>query len=379
MKKIISALLVSFCILSMLPLAAFAEEPSVKPVAWYDFEDAENLGKDKSGNGNDLISLGTPEQVEEGPSGNAVFFDGLSSLYAKTSKDNGYGEDYADVIAASGSKKLTIAYWIKNEISDYDNFDISTWRRIISNGHDGGALQDETGNAFGGFTMLSLADNYIIPTLVNPAIMVDRVERHDGSCTGNTATYPYEEGKWFFIVWTADATTGQFCYYVNGEKLYDQTADVNESGGIKLANTARPFALAANTCYDAENDEMVVNHSYTGALDEVMVFDSILSASDISYYMSATGADLPETTPDTSSEAPNTSAPDTSVSKPDTSAEETAPHTSGTESSTQKPAESTEAPSDDGGVPTGLVIGIVAAVVVIAAVAAVIIVKKKKK
>lgn len=97
MKKIISALLVSFCILSMLPLAAFAEEPSVKPVAWYDFEDAENLGKDKSGNGNDLISLGTPEQVEEGPSGNAVFFDGLSSLYAKTSKDNGYGEDYADV------------------------------------------------------------------------------------------------------------------------------------------------------------------------------------------------------------------------------------------------------------------------------------------
>lgn len=89
MKKIISALLVSFCILSMLPLAAFAEEPSVKPVAWYDFEDAENLGKDKSGNGNDLISLGTPEQVEEGPSGNAVFFDGLALSTPKPPKTMG--------------------------------------------------------------------------------------------------------------------------------------------------------------------------------------------------------------------------------------------------------------------------------------------------
>lgn len=89
MKKIISALLVSFCILSMLPLAAFAEEPSVKPVAWYDFEDAENLGKDKSGNGNDLISLGHPNRWRKAPVGTLYSLTGLALSTPKPPKTMG--------------------------------------------------------------------------------------------------------------------------------------------------------------------------------------------------------------------------------------------------------------------------------------------------
>lgn len=378
MKKAVIAVLAASLMLSAMPLVSFAEEPAAKPVAWYDFEDAENIGKDKSGNGNDLTVFGEPEQTENGPSGKYVYFDGSSALYAKTDKKGGIGSDFVDVIADSGSKKLTIAFWIKNELSDYDNFDGSGWRRVISNGHDGGAIQTDRDNkAFGGFTMLSLCDNYIVPTVVNPAIMVDRAERHDGSCTGNNAVYPYEEGKWSFVVWTADATTGQFCFYVNGSKLYDQTADVSEAGGIRLSNTARPFCIASNINYNEAEDAMQLNHTYTGALDEVMVFDQVISEADIAYYMNATGADLPEsessdevtTEPPATSEEPKntTDAPETKDTKP-----------ASTDKTTEKPADTKPADENPGGVPVGLIIGIVAVVIVAAVVAAVIVSKKPK-
>lgn len=378
MKKAVIALLAASLMLSAASLVSFAEEPAAKPVAWYDFEDSENPGKDKSGNGNDLIVFGEPEQVGNGPSGKAVYFDGNSALYAKTDKKGGLGSDFVDVIADSGSKKLTIAFWIRNEVSDYDNFDLATWRRIISNGHDGGAVQNDRDNkAFGGFTMLSLCDNYIVPTVVNPAIMVDRAERHDGSCIGNNAVYPYAEGKWSFVVWTADATTGQFCFYVNGAKLYDQTVDPAESGGIRLSNTARPFCIASNINYSEADDVMQLNHTYTGALDEVMVFDRIISESDVAYYMNATGADLPES--GSSGEVP-TEPPVTSAEPKDTSDAPESGNTkpTSTDKATEKPADTKAADEKNGGVPVGLIIGIVAVVIVAVVVAAVIVSKKPK-
>ena len=57
MKKAVIALLAASLMLSAASLVSFAEEPAAKPVAWYDFEDSENPGKDKSGNGNDLTLL----------------------------------------------------------------------------------------------------------------------------------------------------------------------------------------------------------------------------------------------------------------------------------------------------------------------------------
>lgn len=375
MKKAVIAVLAASLMLSAMPIVSLAEEPAAKPVAWYDFEDAENPGKDKSGNGNDLTVFGEPEQTENGPSGKAIYFNGESALYAKTDKKNGLGSDFVDVIADSGSKKLTIAFWIKNELSDYDNFDGSGWRRVISNGHDGAAIQTDRDNkAFGGFTMLSLCDNYIIPTVVNPAIMVDRAERHDNSCTGNNAVYAYAEGKWSFVVWTADATTGQFCFYVNGEKLYDQTADPKEAGGIRLSNTARPFCIASNINYNEAEDAMQLNHTYTGALDEVMVFDQVITEADIAYYMNATGADLPTESGEPATEPPATSEPKSTTNVPET--KETKPAT--TDKATEKPDDTKTAYEPTGGVSVGLIIGIVAAVVVIAAVAAIIVAKKPK-
>ena len=374
MKKTILLLLALFTFLTMMPMAAVhAEGPALSPVAWYDFENTSDLGKDKTGNGNDLLTLGEPLWEVGGPSGKLAYFDGQSALYAKTDEN---GVDFVDAIDISGSRKLTIAYWIENELDDYSNFDTNSWRRIISNGHDGGAMQESVGNAFGGFTMLSLADQYIMPTIVNPAIMVDRVERHDGWCTGNTTIYSYEDSKWFFIVWTADATTGQFCYYVNGEKIYDKTYDPSEYGGIKMSNVARPFSIANNTWWNADSNEFDINMPYTGRLDEVMVFDGILGEEDIAYYRALTGADLPEETEPAETEPPVTIPRvtrnhDTTV--PETIAPvETEPVTETPAPETEKPAE----PSDE--ISIWPIVGIAAAVIGIAVVAAVVIAKKKK-
>ncbi len=378
MKKIISVLAALLCVVSMLPVAASAEEPTAKPVAWYGFDDEDNIGKDQTGNGNDLNILGEPVTEEaEGPKGTSAFFDGVSGLYA-TADDNGY--DFVDKIVSSGTKQLTIAFWVQNESIDYDNFDVTSWRRMISNGHDGGAYQEDAGNAFGGFTMLSLCDSYGIPTSVNAYVMVDRVESHDGSMTGCNKSQKYEEAKWNFVVWTVDVETGEFAYYVNGESIYNQTANPTLKGGLKLWNTARAFALGGNVQPNKESGDLEVNHPYTGSLDEVMIFDTVLSESDRAYYMEATSVDLPETTPAPTTE-PVTTKPkdttpeDTTTAETTTDADTTTDNAGNTADTT---AADTSSEGNEDGISIGLIIGIIAGVVVVCAVVAVLVLKKKK-
>ncbi|MBO4769604.1 MAG: LamG domain-containing protein [Clostridia bacterium] len=368
MKKIIAFAVTALMLLSLLPFAAFADEDVAAPVAWYDFEDAENLGKDKSGNGNDLLVMGQPEQDDSGATGKGVFLDGVSSLYAK---ENGDKMDFFDLLAKNG-KEITIAFWVQHETSDYDNFDTATWRRIVSNGHDGGAVQDDTGTAFGGFTIIDLADNYIIPNAVITYMMNDSGSSHGQINPGTN--YPYREGQWEFMTYTLNIETGEIDYRLNGVSiLEDYQKKGNVGSGMRLYNTARPFSIGGNTFYDAESGQMAPNHMFTGSLDEVMIFDKVLTDAEIAYYMELTGKDVEVVT-----EPPATNPPATEpgTDKPkDTKKTDETQKPVDTKDAGTKPADSEKVSE---GLPTGAMIGIIAAAVVIVAAAIAIILKKKK-
>ena len=80
-------------------------------VAKYDFADATALGKDKSGNGNDLTAVGNP--VKDDVLG-GVRFDGSSALYAK-GDDTGY--DFADALY-SENFKLSLQFYVSSVVPE---------------------------------------------------------------------------------------------------------------------------------------------------------------------------------------------------------------------------------------------------------------------
>lgn len=271
MKKILSIILTVFIVLTVFALSVAAEnEPS--PIAVFDFEDSTNLGNDISGNKNSLATKGSVKSIENGKYGKGVSFDYAGALVASADSK---GKDFVDKIELDGSKRFTIMYWIKYSENDFENWDSSNgWRRVISNGVDG-----STG--FGGFSMLSLADNIVVPSSVNPAV-VFHTESAQTSSVGNWSTYQWTT-EWTNIAWTCDLTTGRCLFYVNGTAIFDlTTAELTKGGG--LSNLFRNFAIGANYFSDEQGLD-VFNQSYAGSIDDMYIFDTILDEKQIAFYM----------------------------------------------------------------------------------------------
>lgn len=125
MKKIL-VLLLALCL--VLPCALADEAPAL--VAYFTFDNAENLGADASGNGNDLVQAINPDGIQavEGISGGAVYFSGTSGLIAKDDANN----DFIDTLT---TKSLTISYWAKVDIEKAGNGQ----RRPVDEGINGSA------------------------------------------------------------------------------------------------------------------------------------------------------------------------------------------------------------------------------------------------
>ncbi len=144
------------------------------------------------------------------------------------------------------------------------------------------------------------------------------------------------------------------CYY-NNELIFDYT---DEEGVLGLVDAENSDLGVLPFCWNNQNLISIDNITYADACD-IYPLDGEVSGGVVT---DAPTTDAPTT------DAPETEAPETDA--PETDAPETeAPNT------TEVP-ETTEAESD--GLPTGAIIGIVAAVLVVVAVVVVVIVKKKK-
>lgn len=333
---------------SAIPVFAGAEESIPDPVAWYDFEDADDFGKDKMGKYNmDCANGNGSAETSIGAVGNGIKLDGDYCLALP--KDNDL------------SKKLTsftLSYYAirQQRIADY-----RAWETPVS---------------FGQMRIMhriDSADEDYIHVTYDPSDWWNLVKLERFALTSNLNMYTF----------TVNVGGGKthVDYYLNGVKYGEKDFDKE----LSFASDGTTFAIGAQ----ANADEWYYSDNggcFTGVIDEVKVFDKVLTAEQILAMFNSENPngtktveevfpiDIPTADDDTSEEDTETSAPVTTDEpvKPGSSAE-----TSG-----KAPAATSEKPADDaeGGLsPAVIAVIIVAAVLVVAAVVLGIVSSKKKK
>ncbi len=282
MKRIMVLALAVLCLLLCVSPAVYAEEEEAPkhpaPLAWYTFDDAEDLGADSSGNGNHLELKGDVKPSTDAVYDGGVYLDGSSALVAVPDEN---GADFVDVLQDT-TKQLTLTYWFKATADDIAGFDANTtWRRIVSNGM--------VWDGQGGFTFINNPDNMDATNVFysNPF-----VEFNDGLLALDQfpANTPYTQ-EWMFVAVCVDAAACKVDYYVNGILVASLTPSVAGGKEFKFSNLFSNFALGCAYMPGIENPYF---QSYKGSLDQFGVFDTVLSEEDIRYVM----ANLKEQAPD---------------------------------------------------------------------------------
>jgi hypothetical protein len=262
------------------------------PIAWYTFDNASDIGEDMTGNGNDLLAKGDPVVRSGGQNGNCVYLDGSSAMVAATDAS---GADFIDKIATT-QKKFTLTYWFKVVSQDIAGFDPATmWRRIFSNGFD-------WGTSVGGFTSINNPDDVANPQYLWSNAMSDfegGVRGDAGNPNLNAAPNTFTE-QWTHIALTVDAVAKKTQYYVNGVLVCEfspaNRPDFN-TVEFKLDNLDRAFAFGASYYVDSATGNDTFFQSYTGSVDEVAVFDTVLTPEQIAHYMNNRPGGAPTPTP----------------------------------------------------------------------------------
>ena len=197
---------------------------------WQFDEGAGETAIDSSGSGLDGNLLGGPNWVDRNAS-KALEFDGI--------------DDYVEIPGISTPPILTFACWFKKTGSGNGGVP-----RIHSSGGNPWALEFGIGNTH----QPSQLEFYLAFT--------------DGSATGWTAFSEPEEGVWYHTAISYDGTSVRT--YVDGKEVY---ASKNWAGKEINTNISRIGGHAAN------------GDCFQGVMDEVALFDAVLSEADIKSLM----------------------------------------------------------------------------------------------
>ncbi len=254
MKKV-SLLLALVLALSLALSCAVAEDAAPALLAYYTFDDAENLGADASGNGNDLVTAINPDGISatEGYAGGAVYFGGASGLLVKDQDNN-------DMIDTYAGKGLTISVWCK---VDMENSDDSGWgHRVIGHGVQG---------ATEGFAML-----------------VNKFTAEDGTAGitayGSVGGSAWADGwvqsvegdpaAWHHYVMVYDPDAELVTIFVDGVKTCEAYADAEE-----VISSPFTFCVGGNWArwdwFNGGNFEET-DEGFIGSVDEVKIFAGAL-------------------------------------------------------------------------------------------------------
>ncbi len=254
MKKALVALVL--CLTMLAGCAAFAEgEPAL--LAYYTFDDAENLGADASGNGNDLVKAVNPDGVKavEGVKDGGVYFGGSSGLIAKDDANN----DFMDLY---GSNPFTISFCAK---VDLENARVGN-SRVVDEGING---SDE------GFTMLvnmNKADD--------GAVSLTGISKVGGSDWWGSATSVTENADgWHQYVMVYDPANELVVAFVDGVKLSETYAEENE-----VVAGAFTFCVGGNWAqwdWFMGGNRDVTCEGFCGTVDEVKVIAGAVYDMDV--------------------------------------------------------------------------------------------------
>lgn len=236
------SLLLALC----LCLPALAEE-SPALLAYYTFDDAENLGKDASANANDLIRVINPDgiSVVEGKIGTAAYFGGASGLTPFDDANN----DFMDLY---GSKSFTISFWAKVDLekAHTDNM------RVICEGINGSAE---------GLTNV-LKKNVAEDGTVSGITFIAVTGGSDW--WGAAGTVTADPAGWHHYMHVYDAENCTVTTYIDGVKTGETYAEEEPVGSA--------FTFCVGGCwaqwdwFNGGNRDVTVE-GYIGAVDEVKV------------------------------------------------------------------------------------------------------------
>ena len=227
---------------------AVAEEaaPEIQPLVWYEFEDAENMGKDSMGNFDLTANIGRFTDAESG------------EITCLTQQEDTDGEKYAKFVSARGEDGQLSSniganlYASRLGASAYDFSDLIT-----------GSFSVEL--TFRRDNMSMIGDHYVLacgrynnafqitPWKEGIEIQINHKDSADGATDEekqswmekNTVLVPCDTNEWTTLLVSADAETNTFNIYINGElKLTQQVEHVEMT--YKPERSARLFGAQCN-------------------------------------------------------------------------------------------------------------------------------------
>lgn len=246
MKKLTLAISLLLALCLALPVVA---EETTDPVllAYYTFDDAEDIGKDASGNENDLVRFVNPDGITavDGKVNGAVHFGGTSGLTP-------FDDDNNDFLDKFGKGSITVAYYAKMDVPEELTNMIGY--RVVDNGING--------NTDGFTTMLYIRVREDGTKALSFHGITGSSEWVGAYVDGDVADWHH-----YMLVYDAEACTSTI--YVDGVKAGETYADDETIGN--------PFTFCIGGCwaqwdwFNGGNGHDVTANGFVGAIDEVKV------------------------------------------------------------------------------------------------------------
>ena len=222
------------------------DKQEIKPIVWYEFNDANNVGKDSMGNF-DLVKGGVQSYLTHNAEDGYVTFEKPSEgdgafLYSPAMA--GATTDWSDLI--TGSYTVSVKFMTDN--------DCGGDRYIIS------------ASCYGdGFLVCGCYNGY-------------EVYYSNGNIGGGTCHIRYETGntkdRWVTLTVTYNANTGNTCLYLDGVLFREQKIE----GYTGFAQTALyTFALGAQCDVNGSSAAQF----FDGSIADVKIYDFALSATNV--------------------------------------------------------------------------------------------------
>ena len=221
------------------PFATEEDMGEIRPIARYEFADAENLGKDSMGNFDlDTKGLG----LMQGEDGASLDFGNNITGYLRA-KDLGGGKDFSDYLSS-----YTVSFLIKKDISGTD-----AWNEtLVSAGSYESGLSVQ--GADGKLTAFLDADTFAQQADLNGSINAD---------------------SFALVTVTYDAVTHKCTIYVNGIYAISAYGDDNNA----LAGVGDyAFTIGARSQFTGDNAFTIMT---AGVIKDVRVYDFALSSQNV--------------------------------------------------------------------------------------------------
>lgn len=227
------------------------EVPTESLVAWYEFEDAEAIGKDSTGNGHDLNTKINAEGITTSAgsdgTGSSVTFGGSSALVTGEESAN----DFADTAFAGGA--LTLSFYAQSSGATGN-------QRVIDHGINGSAdgfsFIIDNNDDYGRIQTFGVAGNHWWDTYADT--------------WGDEAF----RNAWHHYVMVIDPAAGTLTTYIDGV----QESQTALNGSEQLASSFSFAIGGAWSQYDWFNggNTSVSQEGFVGSVDDVKLFDEAI-------------------------------------------------------------------------------------------------------